>query len=128
VKFTWKGRWKNGEIILEAETIEEISSVIEKLYASSALSQPDETSNRVFPLIPAGLGCSDAILTVLGSECGIQQRSMAEIRKVLEANALFFSKGTLSGTLNFLAKKRKISRGKSAGTWVYNIEPNVPGK
>lgn len=128
MKFTWKGKWKNGEISLEAESIEEISAVIEKLYTSSVSPPSNETSIRVFPLIPAGLGCSDAVLTVLGSEWGSQQRSMAEIRKALEANALFFSKGTLSGTLNFLAKKGEISRSKSAGAWVYFIKPNVLGR
>jgi hypothetical protein len=37
---------------------------------------------------------------------------------------LFFSKGTLSGTLAFLAKRGDITRSKSAGNWVYTMKEN----
>lgn len=127
MRFTWKGRWRGGEIVIEAETLEELNAVLEKTFASTATSSSPQTSSRMFPVLPAGLGCSDAVLTVLGSEWGAQQRSMAEIKKVLEANALFFSKGTLSGTLAFLAKRGDITRSKSAGNWVYTVKENGLG-
>lgn len=126
MKFTWRGRWKGGEIVIEAETMEVLNSELEKLFASAGSSPSlSQTSSRAFPLLPAGLGCSQAVLTLLGSEWGTQQRSMAEIKKALEANALFFSKGTLSGTLAFLAKRGDITRTKSAGNWIYIIKERV---
>jgi hypothetical protein len=123
MKLHWTGRWKCGEITLEAETIEELTSLIEKLYSVSQ-SPANQPPNRPFPLLPAGLGCSEAILTVLGSDWGQSEKSMAEIREALEANGLFFSKGTLSGTLAFLSKKGEIVRAKSAGTLVYKLKEN----
>jgi hypothetical protein len=125
MKFTWKGRWKGGEIVIAAETIEELNADIEKLFASNREPSPTPTSNKAYPLLPAGLGCSEAVLTLLGSEWGAQQRSMADIRKALEANGLFFSKGTLSGTLTFLTKRGDIARTKSAGSWVYMIKESM---
>lgn len=124
MRFTWKGRWRGGEIVIETETLEELNAVLEKTFAPTVTGSPAQTSFRTFPVLPAGLGCSDAVLTVLGSEWGAQQRSMGEIKNVLEANALFFSKGTLSGTLAFLAKRGDITRTKSAGVWVYSVKEN----
>ncbi len=124
MKLVWRGRWKGGEVSIEAETLEELNSLLAKLFLSTG-STDAQTTDRPFPLVPAGLGCSEAVLTLLGSEWGTQEKSMAEIRKALEANGLFFSKGTLSGTLAFLNKKGDINRTKKAGNWVYRIKENA---
>jgi hypothetical protein len=117
MRFTWRGSWRNGEILVEAETLEELNAQLDKL-----LGNTDRTSQPIiakFPLLPSGLGCSDALKALLKSEWGNQPKSMAEIKNALEANSLYFSKGTLSGTLKFLDKKGELSRFKDSGKWVY---------
>lgn len=104
--------------------MEELNGILDKLFS---LSETQATSQMVVqeetPMLQPGLGCSDAIKALLQTEWGKQPRSMAEIKKVLEANALYFSKGTLSGTLSFLTR-RDLRRFKKAGAWVYTAKQN----
>jgi hypothetical protein len=123
MRFTWKGNWRKGEIAIEADTLEELNSILDKLFS---LSKNEATSQIVpqaeSPVLPSGLGCSEAIKTLLQTEWGTQPRSMAEIKNVLKANALYFSKGTLSGTLSFLTKHGDLKRFKSVNAWVYTAK------
>ncbi|MCJ7632914.1 hypothetical protein MUP77_11055 [Candidatus Bathyarchaeota archaeon] len=122
MRFSWKGRWRNGEILIEAETLEELNSILDKLFGSSETQATSQKVTSIIPVLPAGHSCSDAIRTLMASEWGKQPKSMAEIRNALEANALYFSKGTLSGTLSFLTEHGDLRRFKSAGTWVYTAK------
>jgi hypothetical protein len=122
MRFTWKGNWRKGEIVIEVDTLEELNGILDKLFS---LSETQATSQLVVqeetPMLEPGRGCSDAIRALLQTDWGKQPRSMAEIKKALETNALYFSKGTLSGTLSFLTK-HDLRRFKKAGTWVYTAK------
>jgi len=115
MKFIWKGSWRNGELLIEAQTLEELNKILDDMFVSSSRDLPQ----TITPVLPSGLGCSDAIKTLLASEWGKQPRGFAEIKNAFEANALYFSKGTLSGTLRFLEKRGDLRRFKKAGKWVY---------
>lgn len=116
MKFTWKGKWEDGEIIIEANSLEELQNTLQKVKAAK------EGQIRKIPDIPAKSGCADAVRAALETEWGNQPRSMTEIQEALEANALFFSKGTISGTLTALTKRGDLQRLKEAGRWVYFIK------
>ena len=103
-------------MLVEAETVEELNSLLDKLLG---LSESPHEIETIPPKLPTGLGCSDAIKALLESEWGKQPHTMTEIRIAFEKNALYFSKGTLSGTLRFLDKRGDIRRFKNAGNWVY---------
>jgi hypothetical protein len=119
MRFTWKGSWRKGEILIEAETLEELNALLDKLFESGETQAISRRMASATPVLSAGLGCSEAIKTLLTCEWGKQPKSMAEIKNALEANALYFSKGTLSGTLSFLTKQGTIRRFKKMGKWVY---------
>jgi len=119
VRFTWKGRWKGGEIAIEAETLEELSNILDKLFSLSKGQEPFDISSEDFPILPRGTGCADAIRTLLQTEWGKPSRSMVEIKEVLEANGLYFTKGTLSGTLTLMTQRGDIRRFRKSGKWVY---------
>lgn len=121
MRFKWKGNWRKGEIIIEAETLEELNDVLDRLFLLGEVQETSQIKKEAFPFpeVPPGLGCSDAIGTLLQTNWGKQPRSMAEIKEALEANALYFSKGTLSGTLTLMTKGGRLRRFKKDGHWVY---------
>jgi hypothetical protein len=119
MKFTWKGNWRKGEIVIEAETLEELNNILDKLFSLSEVQATSKVSGKEFPKLPSGLGCSDAIRALLQNKWGEEPRSMVEIKEALEANALYFSKGTLSGTLTLMTRGGHLRRSKKAGKWVY---------
>lgn len=118
IKLTWKGRWRNGEVIIEAESIRELENALEEL-ASKGEIQRIPGENESAPRLPPVQGCSDAIRALVGTEWGKQPRSMSEIQRALEANALHFSKGTLSGTLTTMTKRGDLRRVRKSGRWKY---------
>jgi len=122
MRFTWKGNWKRGEIIIEAETLEELNSVLDKLSPGGESEIATPTEGGTYPTISGGLGCSDAIRALLKTDWGKEPRSMAEIEKALQTNALYFSKGGLSGTLTMMTKGGQLRRFKKAGNWVYVLK------
>jgi hypothetical protein len=122
MKFIWRGNWRKGEIVVEAETLEELNNVLDELLPLMEVQATSQVSNEEFPLLPSGLGCSDAIKTLLQSKWGKQPRTMAEVKEVLEANALHFTKGTLSGTLTSMTKRGHLGRVKKAGKWAYVVK------
>jgi hypothetical protein len=120
MRFTWKGNWKKGEITIEADTLDELNNALNQLFSLGEVEEyVEEIGAKEAPALPVGLGCSDAIRTLLQSEWGRQPRSMKEIQNALEANALYFSKGTLSGTLTTMTKTGSLRRFKRGGRWVY---------
>jgi uncharacterized membrane protein YheB (UPF0754 family) len=125
MRFIWKGKWKQGEITVETESLEELNAALKELLVAepsniTTSTTPETQITEEYPSLTAGLGCSDAIRTLLQSEWGKKQpRSMSEIEKALQANALYFSGGTLSGTLNLLTKYGSIRRFKKDGRWAY---------
>jgi hypothetical protein len=125
MRFTWKGSWRKGEIVIEAETLEELNNILDKLFSLSEAQPMAQISSEEFPTLPPRLGCSDAIRALLQTEWGKHPRSMAEIKEALEANALYFSIGTLSGTLTLMTKGGHLKRFRKAGKWVYVAKNNA---
>ena len=122
MRFTWKGNWKKGEITIEADTLEELERSIKKVISLGKVeeTQTETPTNQIsIPTIGAGLGCSNSIRALLQSDWGREPRTMKEIEDALEANALYFSKGTLSGTLTMMTKTGSLRRIKRAGRWAY---------
>lgn len=119
MKFTWKGKWRNGEIIIEAETFQELDNALRILTSQGDILELSPKDNERAPLMPSVKGCSDAIKILMGTDWGRQPRSMNEIKKALEANALYFSKGSLSGTLTVMTKRGELRRVKENGRWRY---------
>lgn len=122
MRFTWKGNWRKGEIIIEAETLEQLDATLDKVLSLSEIQESQKMKGEEFPKIRAGLGCSEAIRALLRTDWGKQPRSMNEIKEALETNALYFSKGTLSGTLTMMTKRGGLKRFKKAGRWTYVIK------
>lgn len=130
MRFIWKGNWRQGEVTIEAETLDELNKTLDKLTevgkiqvhvteTGGGTDSVQITENIEIPPLPAGLGATSAIKALLQSDWGRQPRTMKEIEEALEANALYFSKGTLSGTLNMMTKTSSVRRFKKGGVWAY---------
>ncbi|MCS7115227.1 MAG: hypothetical protein RMJ15_08585 [Nitrososphaerota archaeon] len=119
MKFIWKGRWKGGEIIVEAGSLQELECALQELLAKGS---PNELTERQrHPELPLVKGCAEALRVLMSTEWASEPRSMADIKKALEINGLYFSKGTLSGTLTALVKRGELHRVKENGRWTYII-------
>jgi len=119
MKITWKGKWRGGEVTIEAETFQELDNALKALSSRGKIQEISETSKLSVPSIPSVQGCADAIRALMKMDWGKQHRSMREIKKALDANALYFSKGILSGTLTAMAKRGELQRVKEEGRWKY---------
>ena len=73
-----------------------------------------EASIEKYPTIPRTSQCSEAVQSLLASEWGKTPRAIGELRKAMEANAIFFPKTTLSGVLVWMVKKGSIRRWKDS--------------
>lgn len=118
MKFTWKGRWSDGEITVEAESLKELEAALKGLGAAAKLGTMS-VEKESYPEIPSLLGCTGAVRALLEKDWGKKPRSMSEIKQALEENQLYFSKGALSATLVTLSKKGDIRRVKEEGKWKY---------
>lgn len=127
MKLIWKGNWKKGEITLETESPDELIGTIQKLEAVEAVTpdskriNPSQAGPFEVPKISGNLGPSQAVREALGSAWGrAEPRTMNEIMKVLEASAIYYSKGTLSGVLANMTKKGELRRpSKKEARWAY---------
>jgi len=122
MRFIWKGNWNKGEITIETETLEEIRQAIEQLSSLGEIKEDKKVTvvkQVPTPTLHDGMGISNAIRALLQSEWGREPRTMNEIKDALETNALYFTKGTLSGTLTMMTKRGNIRRIKRSGRWAY---------
>jgi hypothetical protein len=119
MKFIWKGRWKGGEIIVEAGSLVELECALQELLAKGV--SDELTERQLPPELPLVKGCAEALRVLMSTEWALEPRSMADITKALEINGLYFSKGTLSGTLTALVKRGELRRIKENGRWKYII-------
>ncbi len=62
------------------------------------------------PTIPRPSGPSDAIINLLSTEWGRTPRIWQEINEALVTNAIYYSKGSITGTLTNLTKKNRLRR------------------
>ncbi len=118
MRFIWKGKWKEGEITVEAQTAKELDEAIKEL---KSLVEKDQTMDggQQLPKIPSILGCTDAVRMLMRTSWGKKARALVEIKKALEKNELFFSKEALSATLVTLVKRGDLMRVKDNGIWAY---------
>ena len=101
------------------ETLQELDKIVELVSEafnivvdekkSNSKSRPDPTQ---FPKIPRTNQCSEAVISLLHTDWGKNPRTIGELRKGMEANAVFFPKTTLSGVLVWLTKKGALRRWK----------------
>lgn len=126
MKLSWKGVWKDGELVIEAESLDELSSTISKIQGDvtkegSSFSESDDN----VPKLSGNIGCTEAVRLALSSNWGKKMpRSMMELQNVFEKNALFFSRGTLSGVLTYMTRTGQIRRLERQGKWAY-VPTNV---
>ncbi len=99
--------------------MEELNKSLNLLVANGGLQGEVNQKETGFPQILTGQGCKDALRELMSSEWGTHIRSMNEIKRALEGNAMFFSKGILSGTLNAMIKSGELRRVKDEGRWKY---------
>lgn len=128
MKLTWKGSWKKGDIVLEAESAEELISTLEKLEVIEKVIPRTMSINDVqdgsdsIPKISSSVGPSQAVREVLGSAWGkTESRTMKEINAILETNAIYFSASSLSGVLTNMTKKGELRRSKKDDQWAYAL-------
>lgn len=128
MKLTWRGTWKKGEVIIEAESADELTSTLNKLEAvelATPTSKSVETMvdhSEQTPKISGNLSPSQAVREALKSQWGRSEpRTMKEINSVLAANALYFSPSSLSGVLTNLVKKGELRRSKKKDQWAYTL-------
>jgi len=118
MKFTWKGKWKEGEITVEAQTAKELADALGELETMAKLKGASSEGESL-PEIPAVLGCTDAVRVLMETDWGKQPRTMNEIKKALETNGLYFSKEALAATLVTIARRGALRRIKEEGKWKY---------
>ena len=132
MKLIWKCNWKNGELTLEVGSPNELIStikilekeseikIIQSQKKSSILENQFQDTTLDKPQLTPGIGCSEAVREMLQSNWGRKEpRSMNEITEVLEENALYFPKGTISGVLTGLVKRGQLRRLKKGNVWAY---------
>ena len=98
------------------ETVSESFEVIQK--EQYRVSSPEEEPGKLgvverveaLPTIPKPSGPSDAIINLLSTEWGRTPRIWQEINEALVTNAIYYSKGSITGTLTNLTKKNKLRR------------------
>jgi hypothetical protein len=125
VKFIWKGKWKNGEVVIEADNFQELLRALEDLSLESEFQKISKKDDENLPEISSVHGCTEAIRALMNSNWGRQSRSMNDIKRALESNALHFSKGTLSGTLTELTKKGDLRRIRKNSRWRYESTESI---
>jgi predicted transcriptional regulator len=81
----------------------------------------------VYPSIQSSGNCSEAVLKLLSSDWGrATPRTLPELIEAMKANAVHFPATTLSGVLNWLVRKGRVKRWKTAKGYVYVLSgPNV---
>ena len=117
MKYIWTGRWRKGELSIEAQTLEELTNALNELETVGELGAASGDSSC--PEIPRMIGLTDAVRKLMGQDWGKQPRLMMEITKALKANEYHFSRGALSATLIALVKKGDVRRTKEEGKWKY---------
>ncbi len=129
MKLVYKINWNKGILSVEAESIDELESLIEKLKIEDDPKPPikntdDEElpNNTDMPTISGKVGVTEAIKKALNSPWGKKApRNMTELKNILQTNALFFSDGSISSILYKLVKSGKARRLKINNQWAYVI-------
>lgn len=77
------------------------------------------TAKVELPSIKAPSGVTDAILKLLSTDWGRTPRTLKELMDAMEANAAYYSIGSISGTLTRLTKEGTVRRLKRDQEYAY---------
>lgn len=124
--FRLKVRIGNMEVELGGEraevlsTLDDLDLIVEKVSKAFSAEAPrtrvpraePQASIEMFPNIQRTSQCSEAVQGLLESEWGKTPRTIGELRRAMEANAIYFPKTTLSGVLVWMVKKGSLRRWK----------------
>ena len=124
--FRLKVRIGNMEVELGGEraevmsTLDDLSLIVDKVSKAFSAEAPrarvskaePQASIEMFPNIQRTSQCSEAVQGLLESDWGKTPRTIGELRRAMEANAIYFPKTTLSGVLVWMVKKGNLRRWK----------------
>jgi len=105
-----------NELPRVVETVSKSFRIVEKeqIGTSPAIGEVDKStaieSAEMTPTIPKPAGPSDAIIKLLSTEWGKKPRIWQEINDALVTNAIYYSKGSITGTLTNLTKRNRLRR------------------
>jgi len=105
------------EVLATLDDLDLIMGKVSKAFnAEAPRPKParSEASIEKYPNISRTNQCSEAVQSLLGSDWGKTPRTIGELRKAMEANAIFFPKTTLSGVLVWMVKKGSLRRWKDS--------------
>ena len=114
---------KKDEVMATLNELPKVVETVSKSFEIAEKQQPKISSVKAdtekagivesaeaLPTIPRPAGPSDAIINLLSTEWGRAPRTWQEINEALVTNAIYYSKGSITGTLTNLTKKNKLRR------------------
>ncbi len=125
--------WNGGTIHAEADSPGELAQLVQELRQAVNLGKTEAAmindtpeSQSDYPQIVGAIGCSDSLRKLLATPWGKREpRTESELTSALQANALHFGHGTISGLLTSMTKRaelRRLKKGSSYG-YVLSREP-----
>ena len=99
-------------------TLDDLDSIVEKVTQAfnqkgvEVQTKRKKNGDVEYPNIQHTTQCSEAIVSLLGTDWGKTPRAIGGLREGMEANAIFFPKSTLSGVLSWQIKKGVLRRWK----------------
>ncbi|HDM24235.1 hypothetical protein DRO02_05195 [archaeon] len=122
-------RIKSGKIELEiqAETVAEIKELLEIVKDYIEKASPIELQREAEEEIPhvTASTCREAIIKLLSSEWGRRPRTLREIMKAMEVNAIYYPEKTVTGILTKMVKKGLLRRREGARGYEYWLPPGA---
>lgn len=116
----WRGAYRGGEIEIDAPTRDDLDKQLDAIQPAPTDIEVSGSQASDPPTISGGVGCNDAIREALGTPWGAAEpRTMSQLDQVFKNNALYFSPGTLSGSLTYLTKNGTVRRIDKGGKWGY---------
>jgi len=117
-----------GEVINTLDDISEIVSKVSKAFSEAPIPSRivgARAPARVpaikaeLPSIKAPSGVTDAIMKLLSTDWGRTPRTLKELMEAMKANAVYYSIGSVSGTLTRLTKEGVVRRLKRDQEYSY---------
>ena len=117
------------EVLSTLDSISEIVSKVSKAFTEAPIPSKIAVGAKApvqapvveveLPSIRAPSGVTDAILKLLSTDWGRTPRTLKELIEAMEANAVYYSVGSISGTLTRLTKEGTVRRLKKDLEYAY---------